>query len=61
MMGFEEMLLEIYDTEKNIKIESFFDSGWHFHIGDPYNGFTEYKNFDSLRKGVEWLYDTLVT
>jgi len=59
-MSIEEMMRAIYDREANIIIESFWDAGYCFSIGDETNGISDCEDFFDFRRGVEWLYDEIV-
>ena len=52
-----EKIQAIYASEQNMAIESFFDKGWTFKLGDWANGFTAEKNFKSFPEGVGWAYN----
>lgn len=56
-MTVEQKMEAIYDKEKNVRIESFWDSGWTFFPGDRVNGFSECKTFEKFSEGVDWLYE----
>jgi hypothetical protein len=38
MIGIETELQAIYDSEINVRIESFWDGGWRVAVGDEMNG-----------------------
>jgi hypothetical protein len=39
-MELQQELQRIYDSEINVRIESFWDGGWRLLLGDALNGFT---------------------
>jgi len=51
-------LKAIYDMEMNCRIESFWDGGWTFALGDSTSGFLGNETFENedFEKGVDWLY-----
>ena len=59
-MSIEEMIEAIYNEEVNIMIESFWDAGYSFHIGDEVSGFIDRFESMDFRSGVKWLYDQIV-
>jgi len=56
-LSVEEMMVEIYDAEVNIRIESTWDLGYTFEILGDSNGEFECDNF---REGVRWLHRRII-
>lgn len=52
-----ELFKDIYDSEINISISSFWDNGYWFQIGDNMNGFSWNMRFDGddVESGFEYL------
>jgi hypothetical protein len=60
-MPLEEKLRALYRIgEYNIRIQSFYDSGWEFTRGDTLNGFDKPRNFETFAEGVDWLMEELL-
>ena len=59
-MTSDEKLTAIYDVEQNVRIQSFWDAGWTFSIGDSSNGFKVHNAFDTFTEGVDWLYEKVI-
>ena len=54
------VLQDLYDSEINVSLESFWDSGWHVRLGDEANGFLEEENFDIWGQVEPWLIEVAI-
>lgn len=55
-MTLSEVLNLLYRNEVNCQIDSFWDGGWMFRLGDKMNGFlAEDGPFYDLDEGASWL------
>lgn len=50
-------LQEIYDRERNIKLEWFWDAGVEASIGDDMNGWKDCRVFNTVQEAIDWLYE----
>jgi len=49
-----------YDSEKNARIEWFWDAGFYVTLGDDVNGWkTDRENFETFAEVADYLYNTL--
>ncbi len=58
LRGDEKMihiLQDLYDSEINFGIFSFWDSGYQITLGDPVNGIHAREDFEDLEEGLLWL------
>lgn len=55
-----ELLQEIYESEINFYIETFWDGGMDVRLGDSLNGFKEIETFDTFNEAVEFLVDSVI-
>ena len=46
---------DLYDSEINFAIATFWDCGFAIRLGDPLNGFTATGNARNFAEAVEWL------
>jgi hypothetical protein len=51
-----QKIQELYSCEVNWSVETFWDEGYDFVLGDGLNGDEECANFTCFDAGVEWLY-----
>ena len=52
----EEILNDLYESEINVGIASFWDGGYHVHIGDDMNGYLYTDSFfETLDEAAEAL------
>ncbi len=56
----QDVLDLFYKNEINVTIQSFFDSGWEWAIGDRFNGYSARGSAESLPKLVEDLHGALI-
>jgi len=49
------VLQELYDSEINFSITTFWDGGLEVKVGDEFNGFTANNTFDTFQECVDWL------
>ncbi|WP_407188595.1 hypothetical protein [Bradyrhizobium centrosematis] len=49
------ILQDLYDSEINFAIATFWDCGFEIRLGDPLNGFAAIGNADNFAEAVEWL------
>jgi hypothetical protein len=54
-----EILRRLYSYEMNVRIQSFWDGGYEFALGDDMNGFSDEETFEpeELEEGFQWLLD----
>lgn len=50
-----KILKDLYDSEINFGIFSFWDAGYQITLGDPVNGIHAREHFDDLEIGLSWL------
>ncbi len=50
-----QILNELYLSEINFSIESFWHGGFHVRLGDGYNGYKDEANMETLEDAEEWL------
>ena len=50
-----EILQDLYDSEINFSIVTFWDDGFRVKLGDELNGFVASGRADALANAVEWL------
>ena len=50
-------LQDLYDSEINYSIETFWDGGFTVKLGDEMNGFVSSGSFDTFNECVYWLAD----
>ena len=53
-------LQEIYDSEINFSISTFFDAGFEVKLGDETNGFKSHLFEDTFEEAVEALSDSVI-
>lgn len=54
------LLLDAYEREINVRLESFWDSGWNLYIGgDEMNGYTAEHQCQTLNEVCELLHSIL--
>jgi len=53
-------LQELYDSEINFQISTFWDSGFDWKLGDNLNGFVDGGNEDSFNEAIESLVNAAV-
>jgi hypothetical protein len=56
-MNLTQVLSELYESEINCSLSSFWDGGWFVKIGDESNGFLAEVNVGSLDDAALWLHD----
>lgn len=49
------ILQELYDSEINVRLRTFFDAGFHACLGDEWDGFREGMDFPTLAEACEYL------
>jgi hypothetical protein len=49
------ILQDLYDSEINFSIVTFFDNGFEVKLGDDMNGFVASGNAQEFENAVEWL------
>jgi hypothetical protein len=49
------ILQELYDSEINVNISTFWDNGWDVKLGDNLNGFAAQNNFRNIDEVADWL------
>lgn len=49
------ILQQLYNSEINFSISTFWDGGFDFKLGDEMNGFVKEANFRSFEEGIAWL------
>jgi len=59
-MDYIKTLQEIYDSEINYSISTFWDGGFNIKIGDETNGFEEEMDFYLIQDAVQWLSERVV-
>jgi len=47
----------LHDNNLHFTIESYYDIGFTFYLGDKFNGIANYKSFDNFDDGVTWLWE----
>lgn len=48
------VLKDLYDSEINIMISTFWDSGYDIKLGDPMNGYPAHTNVDTWEEVEAW-------
>lgn len=51
---------DLYESEINMTIASFWDGGFDVKLGDRMNGFKEATSVDSMAEAAEWLKDAAI-
>jgi hypothetical protein len=46
----------LHDSGIHFTIESYYDIGFSFYLGDRFNGIANHKSFPEFDQGVEWLW-----
>lgn len=46
---------ELYDSEINCQISSFWDTGYTAKLGDEMNGFVDSRGFETIEDAMNWL------
>ncbi len=54
------IIQDLYDSEINFSIHTFWDAGFTVKIGDTINGFTDEMDCDNFIQCVDWLRQTVV-
>jgi hypothetical protein len=55
------ILQELFDSEINVAVQSFYDGGFTVKFGDPLNGFRAEAHFLDWASAEDWLRVTAVT
>ena len=55
MINSLEMMQDLYDSEINFRIDTFWDSGFDVYLGDKLNGYVANTNVDTWTEAVEYL------
>ncbi len=50
-----KVLQDLYDSEINCSMSSFWDGGYEFKLGDHTNGYSATETFHIFAEGVDWL------
>ena len=51
----KDPLKDLYDSEINWSLSTFWDGGIDVKLGDELNGFKDEANFDTIGECVDWL------
>jgi hypothetical protein len=52
------VLQELYDSEINVTVSSFWDGGFQVKLGDPMNGYVAETRVGSWTEAEQWLRET---
>lgn len=55
-----KVLQDLYDSEINCSMSSFWDGGYEFKLGDHANGYSATETFHIFAEGVDWLIDRAI-
>jgi hypothetical protein len=47
----------LYEQGILLSIESYYQIGWTFYLGDRFNGVSTYNSFATFDEGVEWIWN----
>jgi hypothetical protein len=56
-MNLTDVLSELYASEINCSLSSFWDGGWSVKLGDTSNGFLAETTVGSLDDAAQWLHE----
>lgn len=47
----------LYEQNILVSIESYYQVGWTFYLGDRFNGVSTYNSFQNFDDGVNWIWN----
>lgn len=50
----------LYENGIMVTLESYYQVGWTFFLGDRFNGVSNHNSFQSFDEGVEWIWNEAI-